>query len=476
MDGGAVRSAPQSGDYEIYDDEALGRGGNGIVFLGHHPRLGRPVAFKRVDLDAPAASVERFVREAQLAGSLTHPSIVFVFDVFEHEGVPYIAMEYVERGALRAWMPVGPQQAFIAIEGMLGALAYAHRAGIVHRDVKPENLLVTDARRGEADRLRPRLGPGRDQRQGRRNARLPRAGGPRRRQHRAAVGPLLRRRGRLRTAHGPPDRRPRRRERLRAAHERADPAPAGGQPDARPGRRRLAGTDALPAPGGSPRERRGRVGRARADGRAAARRAVAPRGPERLGVRVRAPARRRRSPRRSRATRSSTRRRVRWQRDLALGALGLSPRPRWCVSCAPMRVGVQLPEVEREVRWPEYLAMAMAAEEVGFDSIWVGDHLLYDEPDRARGRCGRMMAALAAVTRARHDRAARRVRRLSPARADRQDGGDDRRDQRRALRARARRRAGTGASSTPSASRTTSACRASRRRSRSSAACWPASA
>ena len=138
-------SARTIGDYEIYDDDALGRGGTGVVFLGHHPRLGRPVAFKRVDLDAPAEIVERFVREAQLAGSLTHPSIVFVFDVFEHEGVPYIAMEYVERGSLRHWMPVGSEQAFIAIEGMLDALAYAHRSGIVHRDVKPENLLVTDA-------------------------------------------------------------------------------------------------------------------------------------------------------------------------------------------------------------------------------------------------------------------------------------------------------------------------------------------
>jgi len=101
-------SARTIGDYEIFEGDALGRGGSGVVFLGHHPRLGRPVAFKRVELDAPAEMVERFVREAQLAGSLTHPSIVFVFDVFEHDGVPYIAMEYVERGSLRHWMPVGP--------------------------------------------------------------------------------------------------------------------------------------------------------------------------------------------------------------------------------------------------------------------------------------------------------------------------------------------------------------------------------
>ena len=63
-----------------------------------------------------------------------------------------------------------------------------------------------------------------------------------------------------------------------------------------------------------------------------------------------------------------------------------------------MRVGIQLPEVEREVRWPEYLAMAKAADEVGFDSIWVGDHLLYDKPDRAPWEVWTLMSALAAST------------------------------------------------------------------------------
>ncbi len=63
-----------------------------------------------------------------------------------------------------------------------------------------------------------------------------------------------------------------------------------------------------------------------------------------------------------------------------------------------MRVGIQLPEVERDVRWPEYLAMARAAEEVGFDSIWIGDHLLYDDPERAPWEAFTLLSALAAVT------------------------------------------------------------------------------
>ncbi len=63
-----------------------------------------------------------------------------------------------------------------------------------------------------------------------------------------------------------------------------------------------------------------------------------------------------------------------------------------------MRVGIQLPEVEREVRWPEYLAMAKAAEEVGFESIWVGDHLLYNGPERAPWEAWTLLSALAAAT------------------------------------------------------------------------------
>jgi alkanesulfonate monooxygenase SsuD/methylene tetrahydromethanopterin reductase-like flavin-dependent oxidoreductase (luciferase family) len=63
-----------------------------------------------------------------------------------------------------------------------------------------------------------------------------------------------------------------------------------------------------------------------------------------------------------------------------------------------VRVGIQLPEVEREVRWPEYLALARAAEEVGFDSIWLGDHLLYEDPERGPWEAWTLLSALAAVT------------------------------------------------------------------------------
>jgi alkanesulfonate monooxygenase SsuD/methylene tetrahydromethanopterin reductase-like flavin-dependent oxidoreductase (luciferase family) len=63
-----------------------------------------------------------------------------------------------------------------------------------------------------------------------------------------------------------------------------------------------------------------------------------------------------------------------------------------------VRVGIQLPEVERDVRWPEYLAMARAAEEAGFDSIWVGDHLLYCDPERGPWEAWTLLGALAVAT------------------------------------------------------------------------------
>src|SRR4051795_8064452 len=132
------------GRYEILRD--VGRGGMAIVYLARQTDLDRFVALK--ELGAFHASdpsfAQRFLRESRVAGSLSHPNIVTVHDYFEHDGTPYIAMEYIERGSLRPYLG---QMTFAQIggvlEGLLAGLTHAESHGIVHRDLKPENLMVT---------------------------------------------------------------------------------------------------------------------------------------------------------------------------------------------------------------------------------------------------------------------------------------------------------------------------------------------
>ena len=109
----------------------------------------------------------------------------------------------------------------------------------------------------------------------------------------------------------------------------------------------------------------------------------------------------------------------------------------------PIKVGIQLPEVERDVRWPELLDMTRAIEDLGFDSVWVGEHLLYrweDRPPRGPWEAWTLLAGHRRVDDADRARAARRLHELPQPGAPRQAGRDDRRDQRRPLRARPRRR------------------------------------
>ena len=131
------------GAYEVV--RLIARGGMATVYEARQPALDRAVALKRLDLrtDDPTLA-ERFIRESRIAASFDHPNIVTVYDFFECDAVPYIAMEYLPRGSLRPFVGhLSPPQAFGVIEGVLAGLAHAERRGIAHRDLKPENVLVT---------------------------------------------------------------------------------------------------------------------------------------------------------------------------------------------------------------------------------------------------------------------------------------------------------------------------------------------
>ena len=126
----------------------LGSGGMANVYLAADQELGRRVAIKILD-DRHARDdqfVERFRREAQNAAGLSHPSIVSIYDRGEAEGTYYIAMEYVEGRTLKELLVArGPSPLGIAIDytrQILSALRFAHRNGIVHRDIKPHNVIV----------------------------------------------------------------------------------------------------------------------------------------------------------------------------------------------------------------------------------------------------------------------------------------------------------------------------------------------
>src|SRR5206468_1249765 len=136
----------------------LGTGGMANVYLAEDQELGRRVAIKILD-DRHASDeqfVERFRREAQNAAGLSHPNIVSIYDRGEAEGTYYIAMEYLDGRTLKELIVSrGPAPTYVAIEytrQILNAVRFAHRNGIVHRDIKPHNVLVdSDGRLEVAD-------------------------------------------------------------------------------------------------------------------------------------------------------------------------------------------------------------------------------------------------------------------------------------------------------------------------------------
>jgi tetratricopeptide (TPR) repeat protein/predicted Ser/Thr protein kinase len=135
------------GKYQV--EKVLGRGGMGTVYQARDPVLHRTVALKTMTpglADTPELK-ERFLREAQAAGGLRHHNIVTVYDLGEDRGQPYIAMELVEGADLEKIIqsrdPLSIESKIDLIRQVCEGLGYAHRSGIVHRDVKPANIRVT---------------------------------------------------------------------------------------------------------------------------------------------------------------------------------------------------------------------------------------------------------------------------------------------------------------------------------------------
>jgi tRNA A-37 threonylcarbamoyl transferase component Bud32 len=145
---------PSLPGYELLEE--LGRGGMGVVYKARQARPRRLVALKMIlaGEHAGANALHRFRTEAEAVARLAHPGIVQVYEVGEHNGLPYLALEYIEGGSLADRLRRGrlrPRQAAALLHQLARAVQHAHQKGIVHRDLKPANVLLTALPEGGDD-------------------------------------------------------------------------------------------------------------------------------------------------------------------------------------------------------------------------------------------------------------------------------------------------------------------------------------
>src|SRR3954470_4907696 len=147
----------QLGSYLI--ESVIGRGGMSTVYRARHSRLGTAVALKVLadELGTDDAFRERFLREAKMAAGIDHPNVVPIFDTGMHDGALYMVMRYVAGGDLKALLrasgPLSPPDTLAILGPVARALDAAHRHGLVHRDVKPANILIQRAADGEIEHV-----------------------------------------------------------------------------------------------------------------------------------------------------------------------------------------------------------------------------------------------------------------------------------------------------------------------------------
>jgi len=160
-----IAPLPQVPGYEVLDE--LGRGGCGVVYRARQKGLGRVVALKMIDGPIVARAVERFRLEAEAIGRLQHPHIVQIYEVGEHEGRPFFSLEFVNAGSLSDQLtgtPLPTAGAAELVETLARAVYVAHQSGVIHRDLKPGNVLLqrpdappTESEGAELGALRPKI-------------------------------------------------------------------------------------------------------------------------------------------------------------------------------------------------------------------------------------------------------------------------------------------------------------------------------